>query len=46
MAYVFEILLLCGGKFIKMCPAKNIIYYNVEFIPNYNLSQVRTAIFY
>ena len=46
MAYIFEILLLCGGKFIKTGPTKNITYYNVEFIPNYNWFQVETIIFY
>ena len=37
MTYIFETLLLCGGKFIKTGTTKNIIYYNVEFIHNYNL---------
>ena len=46
MAYIFEALLLYGGKFIKTRPTKNITYYNVEFIPNYNWSQVGTTIFY
>ena len=46
MAYIFEILLLCGGKFIKKGSTKNIIYYNVKFILNYDRSQVMTTIFY
>ena len=36
MTYIFEILLLYGSKFIKTKHTKNITYYNVEFIPNYN----------
>ena len=46
MAYIFEILLLCGGKFIITGPTKKITYYIVEFILNYNWSQVRITIFY
>ena len=46
MAYIFEILLLCRGKFIKTEFTKNITYYNVEFIFNYNWSQIRITIFY